>query len=234
MKKWIVLSCLLVVLAACEKEKRTCTAQEERNYSSTGFSKISAGETFRIKVTKGEQFQVKATGCSSDLDDLRVVNGTGGILSFEYDRFVNDRQPVDITVVLPHLVSIQLNGAARAEISGFGGQQSVIRNVLTGVSECNMTGTGINAQVDLSGTSVLHLSGDTESLYGSISGAARLHGYDVKATEVDISTSGTARAYVQPTQMIFAEASGESRVYYRGNPPTTHFSTSGNGKVINE
>lgn len=234
MKKWIVLSCLLVVLAACEKEKRTCAAQEERNYSITGFSKIAAGETFRITVIQGESFQVKAVGCPNDLDDLRVVNGTGGILSFEYDRFDNDRQPVDITLVLPHLVSIQLSGAARAEINGFAGQQSVIRNVLTGVSECNMTGTGINAQVELSGTSVLHLSGDTESLYGTITGAARLHGYDVRATEVDISTSGTARAYVQPTQIIFAEASGESRVYYRGNPPTTHFSTSGNGKVINE
>ncbi len=234
MKKWILLSAIIMVIASCDKQKRECPEIAERAFALDGFSKIDAGEAFNLIVDKGDNFSVKAYGCSDDLSDLDIEVMTGGILSIKYRNYDRDRYRIDFRITLPRLTSFSLSGAATASVNGFGGQNSVIRNVLSGASKCTMIGTGINAQVELSGASVLTLSGNTESLYGNISGASYLHSFGVDAKEVDIAASGASKAYVKPLEVFFAEASGDSRVFYRGNPTTTNIVTSGNGKVIKE
>jgi len=234
MKKWILFSALALVLASCEKEKKECPGASEKNFTFTGFTRINAGETFTVTITKGSDFSIKATGCTDDLADLDLSVGTGGILDLKYSNYKKNRYRVDFMITLPVLTAVHLNGAAKGTINGFGGQPIVVRNILSGASECTMTGTAINAQIELSGTSVLHLTGNTESLYGNISGNSQLNSYGTAATEVDISVSGTAKAFVKPVESFFAEASGESRVYYRGNPPVTNFVTSGNGRIIRD
>ncbi len=225
---------LLTLLTSCWKDDQRCNTTIDKNFNITGFNKIVAGENLSITITKGNNYQVKAKGCSNDIADLRVDITPGNTLEIGYSRYQKKRSRLDIEISLPQLVSLNLGGASKGTITGFEGQNSVIRNVLSGSSQCTMTGTAFNAQVDLSGSSVLNLSGSTENLYGIISGNARLNSYEVTATEVDISTSGTGKAYVKPVQSFFAEASGESRIYYRGNPPVTHFNTSGNGHIIRE
>lgn len=235
MKKIILLAGLTaVLLTACDKEKRECPGAAEKTFVLDGFTKIKAGETFKITVVKGDVFSIKANGCTNDLADLEVAVLTGGFLDIKYKTFRRDRYRVDFTITMPTLTGIHLSGAAEGTVAGFAGQNAVTRYVLSGNAITVATGSAINAQVDLSGTSSLVINGNTESLYGNISGNARLNAYDLSATEVDISVSGTSKAWVKPVQAIYAEASGEARVYYRGNPPTTAFSTSGNGRIIKE
>ena len=235
MKKIILLAGLTTLLfTACDKEKRECPGATEKTFALNGFTKIKAGETFKIAVIKGDNFSIKASGCNSDLNDLEISVATGGFLDIKYKTYRNDRFRVNFTITLPTLSTIHLSGAANATVSGFSGQNVVIRYILSGNTTVVSTGTGINAQADMSGSSSLTINGNTESLYGTISGNTRLNAYDLSATEVDIAVSGTSKAWVKPVQAIYAEASGEARVYYRGNPATTSFSTSGNGRIIKE
>ncbi|RYG23706.1 MAG: DUF2807 domain-containing protein, partial [Chitinophagaceae bacterium] len=145
-----------------------------------------------------------------------------------------DRYRIDFTITLPTLVAVHLSGAAKGTVSGFQGQNSVIRTMLSGASECTLDGAGINVQVDISGASKLTASGTTDNLYGTISGASFLLAYGVAADEVDIAVSGSSKAYVAPVNSFFAEASGNSRIYYKGDPFTKHFETSGNAQIIKE
>ncbi|MBL7738233.1 MAG: DUF2807 domain-containing protein [Chitinophagaceae bacterium] len=234
MKKYLLIAALAAVFVSCEKEKRECPGATEQTFALTDYTRIRAGETFGLTISKGNNFSIKAIGCADDLADLDMTVTTAGLLDIKYKNHKNDRYRVDFVITLPSLISLNLNGAAKATISGFAGQNNVIRNILSGNAECTVSGTAINAQIDLSGTSTLHLTGNTESLYGNMSGNSKLNSYNTAATEVDISVSGTAKAYVQPVERIFAEASGESRVYYRGNPPVTQFVTSGNGRIIHD
>ncbi|MEI9912798.1 MAG: DUF2807 domain-containing protein [Bacteroidota bacterium] len=234
MKKWILFTAIVFAVSSCEKEKKECPGATEKNFALTGFTSINAGETFTVTVTKGTDFSIKATGCADDLADLALSVGAGGILDLKYRAYKMNRYRVDFIITLPVLTALHLNGAAKGTINGFSGQPVVVKNVLSGASECTMTGTAINAQIELSGTSVLHLTGNTETLHGNISGNSQLNSYGTNATEVDISVSGTSKAFVKPMERFFAEASGQSRVYYKGNPTTTQFVTSGNGRIIRE
>jgi hypothetical protein len=234
MKNLIVISIIAILVASCDKERRECPASTERTFAITDFTKINAGDAHHVTITKGDEFSIKASGCSDDLNDLELILESNHILNIKYKNYRTDRYRVDFTITMPSLVSVNLSGASKGFISGFGGQNSVIRTVVSGASECSVSGTGINASFDISGASKVFLSGNTESLYGTISGASELRSYDVAATEVDISLSGNSSAYVRPIESIFAEASGNSVVYYKGTPTTTHFETSGNSKIIRE
>lgn len=225
---------VLFLFSSCAKENRECPGAIEQNIQIGDFTKINAGGTFTVSVVKGNDFSIKASGCSNDLADLDLTIEPGNILDIKFENYRSDRHKVDFTITMPTLIALNLSGEASGTITGFQGQNSVIRNVISGDAKCSLNGTGINAQVELSGEAELNIAGITENLYGTISGNARLNAYDVAADEVDISTSGTSKAYVKPIQTFFVEASGESKVYYRGNPPAKYIVTSGNGKVIQQ
>lgn len=234
MKNLIVLLSVAVLLVSCDKEKRECPGATEKSFNLSGFSKIKLGDANTISVTKGDVFSIKATGCTSDLDDLDLTVDANHFLDIKFRNYRSERYRVDFVVTLPTLVSLQLSGASKGTIGGFAGQNSVIRNILSGASECRMTGTAANASFDISGASKLVLAGTTASLYGTISGASRLEAYEVNATEVDIAVSGSSKAYVRPLDAIYADASGASTIYYKGNPTTKHFQTSGSSRIIHE
>jgi len=233
MKNWIFISITAIFIVSCDK-KHECPGSTERTFDLTGFTKINAGDAHQVTITKGNEFSIKASGCTVDLNDLELTLESSQILNIKYKNSRNDRYRVDFTITMPRLVSVNLSGASKGTISGFGGQNTVIRTVVSGASECSVSGTGINASFDISGASRVYLSGNTESLYGTISGASELRSYDVSAMEVDITVSGSSAAYVRPLESFFVDASGNSLVYYKGTPTITHFETSGNSKIVRE
>jgi Putative auto-transporter adhesin, head GIN domain len=234
MKKWILFTAIAFAISSCEKEKRECPGAAEKTFDLAGFHLVKAGETFNLAITKGNGYSVKAKGCADDLADLELSVAPSGELDIKYKRYKQDRYRVDFTISVPEFGILLLQGASKATINGFDGRATIITSVLSGNAECTINGTPLATHIDLSGTSVLHLTGNTDNLYGNMSGNSQLNSYGVSATEVDISVSGTSKAFVKPVERFFAEASGESRVYYKGNPPTTHFVTSGNGRIIRD
>lgn len=234
LKITVLFSLLTLLFSACKKENRECSGSIEKTFNLTDFTRIEAGENFSIDVRKAASHSIKASGCSNDLEDLNMFVGNGNVLHISYKAFSNKRSRVNLSITLPQLNSLMLSGASNTTVSGFGNQNTVIRNILSGTAECTLTGTGINTQVELSGTAKLNVTGNTLSLYGNMSGDSRLNSYGLQSDEVDIATSGTAQAYIMPLQQLFVEASGNSCVYYKGEPTTKSVILNGTAKVVQE
>lgn len=232
LSKWIWIPVLIVVLASCRKSGWEDSPDTEKEFNLSGFTRISAGEKFNLIVNKGT-FSIKAEGPVNDVNDIEM-NVAGSALVIRYKKQLSYRPIIDITVTLPDFVSVNLFGAATGSVNDFQDIQHVTRAILSGASKLTMNGTGINMQVDISGASQLDISGNTGSLYGSVSGAGKLHAYELFSDEVDIEVSGGSTAYVNPVNTIYATASGGSRIYYKGDPVTKHFETSGGGQVIKQ
>ncbi|HUC83436.1 MAG TPA: hypothetical protein VMR70_21165, partial [Flavisolibacter sp.] len=73
MKKYLIGLALLTALVSCEKEKRDCPSSTQKQFSETGFTRITAGETFRFTIKQGATYSLVAKGCSQDLNDLRIA-----------------------------------------------------------------------------------------------------------------------------------------------------------------
>jgi hypothetical protein len=232
LKKWMLLPILLLFLISCRKD-RGDSPVIEKEINLNGFNKVYAGERFNLTITKGTSFSVKVKGPANTVNDIdwSVANN---ILDIKYLHYENNRPPVDISIILPLLTQVTLSGAGTGTVNGFQGVPNVVRTVLSGASKCTLNGSGINTQIEISGASELNVNGATESLYGNISGAGKLNGYDLTATEVDISTSGGSEARVKVTGRLFVEATGGSRVYYKGTPAVKNIQTSGGSQVIQQ
>jgi hypothetical protein len=228
---WI-LTTLSLTLCSCEKQKPT-TETFEKTFNLSSFNRVYAGETFNIIINKGAEFNVTARGEESYVNHLQFTV-SNNILTVSFDNSIAYPTVVDIAITVPLLVSINLAGGSRGTIRGFGGQPTVLRAVLSGRSQATIIGTGINTNVEVGGLSSLTITGNTENLYGQISADGRLNAYGLLSTETDLSLTGTAKAYVLVQNALFGSASDESRLYYKGNPSTTHFETYGNGSIIHD
>ena len=235
MYKLILAMATILFFASCEKEKRECPSSTEKTFALTGFNRISAGETFGIDIKQGAAFSIKAKGCSNDLNDLNLsIDQTGKILSISYDRYRNDRYRVDFEITMPILNSVALSGAATGTVNGFGQQTSSLRAILSGTAKCTINQFPALVAAEQSGESVLNLTGASSDLIANLSGNSKLNAYTATFAEADVYTSGTSKVYVQVQNHLFASASGDSRVYYKGNPANVTAEQSGTAKVIHE
>jgi hypothetical protein len=233
MKKVILGLALFTGFISCTKETKDCPSSTERTYTESGFTKVSAGATFTVKITQGTSYSIKAKGCSNDLNDLRIENSQGQ-LEIEFNGYRNDRYRVDLEITMPFLTSINLSGAAKGTVTGFSPQSTFMRAVMSGTATCTINDIPDLVAADLSGAAELSLHGATTDLVANLSGTSRLNAYGTTADDVDLSTSGTAKAYVQARQSLVVIASGDSRIYYKGNPSNLQVDRSGSAQVIHE
>jgi hypothetical protein len=232
LKRWTFLPSLLFVVFSCNKTPdNPLVIEKEINLN--GFNKIYAGERFNLIITKGNSFYIKVKGPADTVNDIDW-NVANNILDIQYRHYMVNRPKVDVIITVPALIQVNLSGAAAGTVNGFQGVNNIIRTVLSGASRCTLNGTGANTQVDISGASELNVNGSTESLYGNISGAGKLNAYDLTSSEVDITASGGSEVKVKVVTTFFAEASGGSNIYYKGNPAVKNIQTSGGGRVIQQ
>lgn len=234
MKKLLLPLVFALALFSCSKEKRECVSSSERTFSFAGFSRISAGETFALQIRQGTSFDIKATGCSNDLEDLSVNLESGGTLVIKYNRYQSLRNRLNLEIMLPLLSNLALSGTATANLTGFGQQTASMRAVVSGAAVCSVDGLPGLVKAELSGTGKLNLSGTATDLLANLSGDARLNAYTATIDDADVYTSGTAKIYLQVQKSLAAFASGDSRIYYKGNPASINIEQSGTAKVIKE
>ena len=187
-----------------------------RNYSFTGFDQLEMGNAFQVNVKAGNSFAVTATGELNDLDDLEIFK-EDGTLVVRYKDWGNRRQKMTIDVTLPTLTGVEFSGAVDAGIYGFENAREIDFE-LSGASQCNFVGSAKSIEVDLSGASYLSLIGSGQFLDGELSGASELSSFEYQAEESDLKLSGASKGKVRVSKFLKADASGASKLSYRGNP----------------
>jgi len=222
----------LVIAASCQKQGAISPTKKEKQFELAGFTKINAGENFTVSVIRSKTYSIKATGPMEDLEDLGLTVNDGQ-LNIKYNRFRLNRDKVDFVISVPVLEVFQLCAGATGTVAGFQDQQSKMTAALSGFSSANLSGTGMWMNINVSGSSDLYLSGNTEALQGILSGSGQLHAYGLNAKEAKVTAAENAMAYVLPTDVLFANVSGNGQIFYKGDP-SMHLDINENGQVIRE
>ena len=208
-----------------------CPASERRSFSVSGFSRVDAGENFRLQIQPGESFSFTAEGCVRDLDELEL-DVHNGELEIRYGRNRNNRRRVDITITMPELDGFNISGAAQANVQRFGVHDE-FRATVSGAAEVSFNGDMERLDVNLSGIAKLKLSGFADNMEVELSGNPRLEAYNLPARVVDIDASGTSKAWIRVSESLRVDASGACHIYYKGGP-STDIRLSGTSKVVQE
>ena len=235
MMNWTAVLLLPALLfSSCDEagySSSDCPASEQRTFSVSGFTRVDAGENFRLQIQPGETFSLAAEGCTRELDELEL-DVHNGELEIRYNRNRNNRRRVDITITMPALDGFNISGAAEAQVLRFGAHDEFHATV-SGAAEASFSGDMGQLAVDLSGTAKLKLNGTADNLEAQLSGNPRLEAYGLPAKVVAIEASGAGKAWVLVSESLRVDASGSCHIYYKGSP-STDIQLSGASEVVHE
>lgn len=223
----------MVLFFSCDKDDWENSPAIEKEFNITAFTKIQAGDVFNIIITKGENFSIKAKGPENDVNDIQM-SVDNNILRIKFANRVNGRPRIDVFISMPVFTTVMLSGAAEGRATGFDGQTMILRINLSGASKFTLNGAVNSNQLEISGGSELTITGVAAELYGTVTGGAKVAGYGLTTTYADIFASGGSTVRVNVTHILYADASGGSHIYYKGNPAEKHIEQSGGGQVVQE
>ncbi len=222
--------CFCVMIVSCDKD---CTEESSKTFEISGFTKIEAGDQHRITIEQGNEFSISAKGCADDIPELQmtVSNGT---LKISYPSYRESRDGLDIDITMPLLNGFSFSASTKVQISGFQ-TAGMFTGGLSGSSQCNMSLNSDSMEHTISGQSKLTLSGTASNLKADISGQSSLEAYALTGlVKTDVIASGQSTAKVNAGDDFTADASGQSHIYYKGNPTTKNITVTGESMVTQE
>ena len=221
----------LFLFTACSKEPSNPI---ERSYSNIDFKKIDAGDQHRLTITKGTGFSIIARGEERDVNDL-VIRVIDSSLKIEYNRYKSNRKRVYFTITLPSLEGLVLSGQSEATVSGFS-ETDLVNLVVSGQSACWINMNAPKFKLLASGQSKIEFQGGVATGFeGEASGQSEILAYGLSPVVfAEVTATGQSTIKVRVGNSLKANASGQSRIYYRGDPLITQIVSTGNSRVIKE
>lgn len=220
----------LAVFSSCKKEAANPVT---RSFNIAGFDKVAAGDDHEVIITAGNEFSVQARGDARDVNELSVSISSRS-LQIAYPIHRNGRKRVHIYISMPKIVLLDVGGASYGNVSGFAASDTM-KVSLSGDASFTVNANIALFDVNVSGSSELTINGSANKLVADVSGQGRYFGYGVANTGTAlIWTSGQAHAYLYSNNELLAEASGQSKIFYKGNPALKTLHTTGEATIIQQ
>ena len=180
--------------------------------------------------------------------DYVVVEANGGRLTATIDKSINNLSNADVTVTVPANGSIRaLDASSAAKISGdvvlnadkFAMDASSAAKIDVSVkaqscavaassaSKINASVEAVSCSVEASSASKITLKGSAAKCTADLSSASKLSAGDFVAAECSVNTSSAAKAVVNCTERLHADASSGSSIRYSGDCRTSINKSSG-------
>jgi hypothetical protein len=218
----------VVLLAACDSEDPGPLQDMSKSYSVLDFDRLEMGSGFNIRVEQSNNFEVRVEGDRRNINDLEVFK-SGSTLVIRYDENEDRNHQTYITIKMPVLRGFNFSGGSVSVVSDFESDEE-LDLVLSGGSVCQLDAGYREVNAVVSGGSVLKLHGLGDEITADISGASTLSGFDFPVREANLTLSGASVSRVTVSDDLYVNASGASRISYRGSP-SLHTNLSG-GSVI--
>ena len=208
-----------------------------RTIEAPAFDRIDAARAVKVVIT--DKTSGKITIAADDnVMDYVVVEANGGRLTATIDKSINNLSNADVTVTVPANGSIRaLDASSAAKISGdvvlnadkfaMDASSAAKIDVSVKAQSCAVAASSaskINASVEAVSCSVEASSASKIPLKGS---AAKLSAGDFVAAECSVNTSSAAKAVVNCTERLHADASSGSSIRYSGDCQTSINKSSG-------
>ncbi len=218
----------VVLINACTQK---CADTISQNYVGYGYQSINVDDKYKVSLSYAPDYSVKATGCSEDLEGLRI-NVINGVLRIYQDSKEDNFDVVKVTIKAPVFYKITLNDDATCTINGF--TDSTERTfILNDNSIGSYNGTASLVTVSATANTSFTIAGNIERALVDLSGDAV---YDAKNTVGNQTTTITAGSKavgtVNALDTLTATASGQSRIYYKGDPTQKNFTEISQGKIL--
>lgn len=212
-----------------------------KNSDLNGFSKISLNVSSDIKISMGKNYSIVLTGDDERIGNtkLEVKNDTLKI-SHEKRNMRYDRdQKMLITVVMPNIEAMRINGSGDGEITGVDNKSLVLQ--INGAGDLDVSGKTESLDIGINGSGDIRMdevdgkdvkvsingSGDVELDGGSCStleidirGSGDVSAKNMQCNDVNVDVSGSGDSAVFASNKLTFDSHGSGNVDVYGKPKT--------------
>jgi hypothetical protein len=182
-------------------------SSEKRDVSD--FRSVDVSGVFQVEIVAGKDLSVEVQA-DDNVVPLITTELRGGTLHIELDQKVSTKNEMVVRITSPDIERLESSGASKVTISG-------VKND--------------SFSVDTSGASKVTISGETSQLNIHVSGASNIDAEQLAAVKADVDASGASKVAVNVSGELRSQASGASRITYRGEPRSIDNHQSGAGSV---
>ncbi len=193
---------------------------DSQSYQFKDFDEVRLISLFDFEIVKGNDYIVRLEGDDDELDDVYLEQNDDE-LEIRYgknsDWWKNRkrRDKIRLFIEMPELEYLKVTGACEGEVRNF--NSSDVTLDIEGASKVWADMDTKFLEVDLIGASELTLIGNGEDLKVDLSGASELDAFNYIVDEADVRVNGASTAKVNVKRELEADASGASKVRYRGD-----------------
>lgn len=218
-----------VIFLSCSKEPENAI---ERNYNYAEFNKIEAGKQHRLTITKGTSYSIIARGKERDINDL-VLSITDSSLKIKYDQYRSNRKRRYLTITLPSIERLVLSGQSEATLAG-SVETDLVNFNISGQSACWVNMSAPKFLLQASGQSKIEFQGGIATGFeANESDQSEILTYGLSTVvAADVTATGQSAIKAKVGNIFTANASGQSRIYYQGNPLIKNIIQTGDSRVI--
>jgi len=198
----------------------------------SGFDQVEVSSAFDVEIRQGDAFSVVVRVDDNVKPYLDVVR-QGSTLRIGLKPFSLSgvsALTLEAEVTMPALTGLELSGASDVSVTDFKSTEPLYVEV-SGASSLRGDIEAGGVRFDVSGASDVKLSGSGEDLVMGVSGASSADLADFPVADADIEVSGASSASVNVSGRLDVEASGASRVRYRGSPTLGSVNSSGGASI---
>ena len=241
---------ILASLPGCAGSVAGSGKLETRDFSLTGFTNVEAAATFEVVITESAVHSVSVTA-DNNLFEYLDIKTSGSTLYLGPKPGVSLlRGTLKASIGLPQLDGLELSGASDGRVTGFtstrpltvvlsGASSARFDDASAGETKLSLSGdsdlsgklTGTDVTIELSGSSAISLVGSATTMNATGSGASELTLEEFVVKAADVRLDGASNAHVFVTGDLRVELSGDSHVWYAGNPTLRNVKLSGSSTV---
>jgi len=204
-------------------------AQNSEVRTPGSFTGIQASGSANVEIKQQQESTVVIEG-PADLFQKVRTEVRDGVLQVEAGGAAGDK--VKIIVGAPSFDKIYASGACNVKGMNMISADNNLKLEASGASDIVLD-VAVKGTLDVTstGASDVKLSGKTETLLVNLSGASDLKAFGLEAQRVEVQSSGSSDAQVNPVQSLTVSASGASDVRYLTEPPQKMVSASGSSSI---
>ena len=160
------------------------------------FTSIAMNGAFDIDVVcqKQQGLEIEA---DDNLLPLITTEVSNNVLHIKSKRSFSVNDPIKVTISLPNLEGVSVNGAGKFDIAGLNNDKF---------------------EIDANGATTIRVAGETKLLDIDSNGAGKIDAHRLRATRGVVEAKGVARVDVNVTEQLEVTVSGPSHVTYQGDP----------------
>ncbi|WP_234737027.1 GIN domain-containing protein [Tellurirhabdus bombi] len=215
----VILSVGLVALITTVWWRADIASNEEvsEGVTITRFDRLEISGALNVLVTAGVEPSLITRGPKQVINGLRIRQYGNTLKISQRFRFWHCSRDLLLTLTTPDMRSAEISGANLVQFKEFKNLDMFDLEV-TGASNVTFEGEPASINAELTGASRLTMIGHSNHLTAELTGASSLHAFDFPVEHATIELTGACQAHLYVHQQLAAEATGASRIQYRGEP----------------